>query len=101
MFPACVSGLAVRSEAETIPGRQAGSPRPGSSRPLWKGRVSRHLPPPLERLAIQTLPPDALSRGEAPHGQPGGGQLSGPGARCERGGPQTVLALGTGPPGAW
>ena len=43
MFPACVSGLAVRSEAETIPGRQAGSPRPGSSRPLWKGWLSRHF----------------------------------------------------------
>lgn len=42
----------------------------------------------------------SLSQGEAPGGQPSRSQPSGPGARRERGGPQTVLALGTGPPGA-
>ena len=42
----------------------------------------------------------SLSQAEAPRGQPSRGQPSGPGARRERGGPQTVLALGTEPPGA-
>ena len=58
---------------------------------MSRATAAGQLPPPLGT---------SLRQAEAPHGQPSRGQPSGPGTRRERGGPQTVPVLGTGPPGA-